>query len=72
MKNLFKKKKTSFKEIELKDLKELSFFESVEGKFNELGYNVTYLRIPGGVIRTVINTEAIDQIFIELPNSFFI
>ena len=72
MKNLFKKKKNVLKEIEIKDLKDLNFFESVEGKFNELGYNVSYLRVPGGVIRTVVNTEAIDQIFIELPNSFFI
>ncbi|MBR2239974.1 MAG: hypothetical protein IKO49_01955 [Bacilli bacterium] len=69
---MFKKKtKKIHLEIDQGNLKKLSLFESVDGNFNELGYNVTYLRIPGGLIRTVINTEAIDQLFIPLPNSYF-
>ena len=69
---MFKKKtKKIHLEIDQGNLKKLSLFESVDGNSNELGYNVTYLRIPGGLIRTVINTEAIDQLFIPLPNSYF-
>ena len=66
-----KKKKKVYLEIDPDSLKKLSLFESIDGNFNELGYNVTYLRIPGGLIRTVVNTEAIDQLFIALPNSYF-
>lgn len=70
---MFKKKsKKVYLEIDPDSLKKLSLFESIDGNFNELGYNVTYLRIPGGLIRTVVNTEAIDQLFIALPNSYFI
>ena len=70
---MFKKKsKKVYLEIDPDLLKKLSLFESIDGNFNELGYNVTYLRIPGGLIRTVVNTEAIDQLFIALPNSYFI
>lgn len=69
---MFKKKsKKIYLEIDPDSLKKLSLFESIDGNFNELGYNVTYLRIPGGLIRTVVNTEAIDQLFIALPNSYF-
>lgn len=69
---MFKKKsKKVYLEIDPDLLKKLSLFESIDGNFNELGYNVTYLRIPGGLIRTVVNTEAIDQLFIALPNSYF-
>ena len=69
---MFKKKSRKvYLEIDPDSLKKLSLFESIDGNFNELGYNVTYLRIPGGLIRTVVNTEAIDQLFIALPNSYF-
>lgn len=69
---MFKKKsKKVYLEIDPDSLKKLLLFESIDGNFNELGYNVTYLRIPGGLIRTVVNTEAIDQLFIALPNSYF-
>lgn len=69
---MFKKKsKKVYLEIDPDSLKKLSLFESIDGNFNELGYNVTYLRIPGGLIRTVVNTEAINQLFIALPNSYF-
>lgn len=69
---MFKKKKNSKLELDMELLKGLKLFESVDGSFNELGYNVSYLRVPGGLIRTVINTEAIDQLFIPLPNSYFV
>lgn len=69
---MFKKKNKSNRvELNIDLLKGLKIFESIDGNFNELGYNVTYLRVPGGLIRTVINTEAIDQLFISLPNSYF-
>lgn len=69
---MFKKKNKSNRvELNIDLLKGLKIFESIDGNFNELGYNVTYLRVPGGLIRTVINTEAIDQLFIPLPNSYF-
>ena len=69
---MFKSKNTVFTEIDINLLKKLKIFESVEGIYNNLGYSVTYLRVPGGLIRTVINTEAIDQLFISLNNSWFI
>lgn len=69
---MFKKKNKSNRvELNIDLLKGLKIFESIDGNFNELGYNVTYLRVPGGLIRTVVNTEAIDQLFIPLPNSYF-
>lgn len=70
--NMFKKKnKLTRSELDVDLLKGLKIFESIDGNFNELGYHVTYLRVPGGLIRTVVNTEAIDQLFIPLPNSYF-
>lgn len=69
---MFKSKnKKIYLEIDVDVLKDLKYFESVDGNFNELGYHVTYLRVPGGIIRTVVNTEALDQLFIPLPNSYF-
>lgn len=69
---MFKSKnKKIYLEIDANVLKDLKYFESVDGNFNELGYHVTYLRVPGGIIRTVVNTEALDQLFIPLPNSYF-
>lgn len=69
---MFKSKNTVFTEIDINLLKKLKLFESADGIYNNLGYSVTYLRVPGGLIRTVINTEAIDQLFISLNNSWFI
>ena len=69
---MFKSKnKKIYLEIDVNVLKDLKYFESIDGNFNELGYHVTYLRVPGGIIRTVVNTEALDQLFIPLPNSYF-
>jgi hypothetical protein len=69
---MFKKKTKIYTEIDEDKLKKLKLFESVDGNFNELGFNVLYTRIPGGVIRTVLNPESINQLFIPLQNSYFI
>lgn len=69
---MFKKKTKIYTEIDEDKLKKLKLFESVDGNFNELGFNVSYTRIPGGIIRTVLNPESIDQLFIPLQNSYFI
>ncbi len=69
---MFKKKTKIYTEIDENKLKKLKLFESVDGNFNELGFNVSYTRIPGGIIRTVLNPESIDQLFIPLQNSYFI
>ena len=53
-------------EINIDQLKKLALFESIDGKFNELGFSVSYLRIPNGVIRTVVNNTSLHQIFIPL------
>lgn len=70
---MFKKKeKPIYKEIDENLLKKLHLFESIDGNFNELGYNISYTRIPGGLIRTIITPEALDQLFIPLNASYFI
>lgn len=62
---MFKKTKI-VNEISISDLKQLALFESIDGKFNELGFAVSYLRVPNGVIRTIINNTSLHQIFIPL------
>lgn len=70
---MFRKKKTKTNiDIDEKILKSLSLYETVTGNFNELGYNVQYTRIPTGLIRLVITPESINQLFIELPASYFV
>ena len=69
---MFKKEKLTYIEINEASLKKLHLFESVDGNFNELGYNVSYTRVPGGLIRTIITPEALDQLFIPLQASYFI
>lgn len=66
------KKKDSYFEIDVNILKSLKLFESIDADFNELGFSIIYTRVPGGLIRLVINTEAINQIFIPLQPSWFI
>jgi len=61
-----------YQEIDISVLKKLKTFESVDAEFNELGYTVTYTRVPGGLIRLVINTEMISQVFIPIQNQWFI
>jgi len=65
------KKKDSYFEIDVNILKSLKLFESIDADFNELGFSIIYTRVPGGLIRLVINTEAINQIFIPLQPSWF-
>lgn len=69
---MFKKKKPINIEIDETLLKSLKLFESIDGNFNDLGYYISYTRIPGGLIRTIGNTEAVDQLFIPLPASYFV
>ena len=70
---MFKKKSPVYKEIDESLLKSLKLYESVDGNFNDLGYYITYTRIPGGVIRTIGNAEGSPtQLFISLPASYFI
>lgn len=66
-----KNKKDIYNEIDINKLKSLKLFESVDGNFNEIGFSIVYTRIPGGLVRLVINTEAIDQLFIPLNASWF-
>jgi len=64
---MFNRKKAKIKsEININEVKQLALFESMDGQFNELGFSVSYLRVPGGVIRTVINNTSLHQIFIPL------
>lgn len=60
-----------YSDISINTLKKLNLFDSVDGEWNELGFRVIYTRVPGGLIRLVINTEAMDQIFIALPPQWF-
>lgn len=66
------KEKPIYKEIDETFLKKLHLFESIDGNYNELGFEIIYTRIPGGLIRTIITPEALDQLFIPLPASYFI
>ena len=71
---MFRRNKTkpAYIEIDEASLKKLHLFESVNANFNELGYAISYTRIPGGIIRTIITPEALDQLFIPLSASYFI
>jgi hypothetical protein len=65
------KKVKIYQEIDESKLKMLKLFESTDGNYNELGFAINYTRIPGGLVRLVITPEAIDQLFIPLPASYF-
>ena len=69
---MFKKKEKIQKEIDETKLKKLNLFESIDGNYNELGFTITYTRIPGGLIRTIVTPEALDQLFIPLQASYFV
>lgn len=72
--NMFNKNKKSpiYQEIDESLLKSLKLYESVDGNYNDLGFAVNYTRIPGGLIRLVINNAGIDQMFIPLPAVYFV
>lgn len=65
------KKQKAILEIDTTKLKQLKLFEKIDAEYNDFGHSVYYIRVPGGVIRCVLNTVGIDQHFIPLPNSFF-
>ena len=67
-----KEKVKIYTEIEEYKLKALKLFESVDGNYNDLGFGISYTRIPGGLIRVVINNSGIDQLFIPLPANYFV
>ena len=71
---MFKKNKKTpiYKEIDEELLKALKMYESVDGNYNNLGFAINYTRIPGGLIRIVINNTGIDQLFIPLPATYFV
>jgi hypothetical protein len=66
-----KRKKNIFKEVEETELKQLKKFEYLICEYNEVGCSICYLRIPGGLIRTVSTPESVNQLFIPLNISFF-
>lgn len=68
---LKRKKVKIYQEIDESKLKMLKLFESTDGNYNKLGFAINYTRIPGGLVRLVITPEAIDQLFIPLPASYF-
>lgn len=71
---MFKSKKmpSIYTEIDERAIKSLKLYESVDGNYNDLGFAINYTRVPGGVIRLVINNAGIDQIFIPLPATYFV
>ena len=71
---MFNKNKKSpiYQEIDENLLKSLKLYESVDGNYNDLGFAVNYTRIPGGLIRLVINNAGIDQMVIPLPAVYFV
>ena len=67
-----KKKKVNLSEINLTIIKSLKYFEQIEAERDKFFQNVYYMRVPGGLIRTVSNQQGVSQLFISLPDSFFI
>lgn len=67
MKLFNKSKAKNIREIDLSELKNAVLFTKIDAGINELGFSVEYLRVPGGVIRTLVNNTSINQIFIPLP-----
>lgn len=68
---MFKKKQSNFKEVEESRLKNLRRFEYLICDSNEVGCSICYLRVPGGIVRTISTPESVHQLFIPLNVSFF-
>lgn len=68
---MFNKKIEVFKEIDEIDLKTLKRFEYVVCNSNEVGCSICYLRVPGGLVRTVSTPESVNQLFIPMNISYF-
>lgn len=64
------KKEIQNQEISELKIKELKLFESVDAEYCTLGYSVCYTRVPGGLVRTIVNNEAMSQVFIPLSQYF--
>lgn len=68
---MFKHKYNIFKEVDEQQIKNLKRFEYIVCDSNEVGCSICYIRVPGGIIRTISTPESVDQIFIPLSISFF-
>jgi len=68
---MFKKKEKTFKEVDESKLKNLKRFEYLICDLNEVGCSICYLRVPGGLIRTISTPESVNQLFIPVNVSFF-
>jgi len=66
------KKQIVTSEISELKIKELKLFDSVDAEYCTLGYAVCYTRVPGGLVRTIINSESMSQVFIPLENNYFV
>lgn len=66
------KKTVTNQELEKSNFKGLSLFETIYGKYNELGYTVSYTRVPDGIIRTLSNNTTVSQVFINVNDEFFV
>lgn len=66
------KKVKKIQEVDEKALKTLKLYEKTYGEYDPAGYEVEYTRIPGGLVRTISTPEALDQLFIPLPASYFV
>ena len=64
------KKEIQNQEISELKIKELKLFESVDAEYCTLGYSVCYTRVPGGLVTTIVNNEAMSQVFIPLSQYF--
>ena len=64
------KKEIQNQEISELKIKELKLFESVDAEYCTLGYSVCYTRVPGGLVRTIVNNEAMSHVFIPLSQYF--
>lgn len=69
---MFSKKNIKNIEIDEEKLRNLKLFERVDANsLDNNGLSVYYIRVFGGLIRCVSNTEAISQQFLTLPASYF-
>lgn len=68
---MFKHKTKTFKEADEQEIKNLKRFEYIICDSNEVGCSICYLRVPGGIVRTISTPESVDQLFIPLNISFF-
>lgn len=68
---MVKNKENVFKEVNESKLKALKRFEYIICDYNKVGCSICYLRVPGGLVRTISTPESVNQLFIPLGISFF-